>query len=80
MVGARIALDAAFFAEMMAKGYLSDDDYLASQKKRSGLSNTAKTELKKGKKLGERVPQLLKAMSMLSEMVHIHLRQRGLIE
>jgi hypothetical protein len=67
MVGARIALDAAFFAEMMAKGYLSEDDYLAGQKKRSGLSNTAKMELKKGKKLGERVPQLLKAMSMLSE-------------
>jgi hypothetical protein len=67
MVGARIALDAALFAEMMAKGYLSEDDYLTSQKKRSGLSNTAKMKLKKGKKLGERVPQLLKAMSMLSE-------------
>lgn len=67
MVGARIALDSAFFAEMMAKGHLSEDEYLESRKKRSRLSNQARTALSNGEDLGKRVPQLLKAMSMLSE-------------
>ena len=67
MVGARIALDAAFFAEMMAKGYLSEDEYLNDQKKRSRLGRTAWDELKKGNKLDERVRLLLQSMNALSE-------------
>jgi hypothetical protein len=67
MVGARIALDAAFFAEMMAKGYLSEDEYLNDQKKRGRLSSTAWDELKKGNKLDERVRGLLQAMNSLSD-------------
>jgi hypothetical protein len=67
MVGARIALDAALFAEMMAKGYLSEDEYFNDQKKRSRLNRTAWDELKKGNKLDERVRRLLQAMNLLSD-------------
>lgn len=66
MVGARVALDAAFFAEMMSKGYLSEDEYLHDQKKRSRLGRTAWDELKKGK-LDERVRRVLQAMNSLSD-------------
>jgi hypothetical protein len=59
MVGARIALGAALFAEMMAKGYLSEDECFNDQKQPSRLNRTAWDELKKGNKLDERVRRLL---------------------
>ncbi|MEH2510176.1 hypothetical protein V1291_001530 [Nitrobacteraceae bacterium AZCC 1564] len=67
MVAARMALDAAFYAEMMARGYLSEDQYLNSQSKRTSLGRTAWAELKKGNDLGGRVRPILTAMNTLSE-------------
>jgi hypothetical protein len=65
---ARIGVEAALYGAMMSGGYMTEDQYLFDDKKRSGMSREARTAVKAGKQVPRMVSFLLESMDFLSSV------------